>query len=110
MSIRTIQSKEQLKLPCHKMADKPLLTGRMKNDRLEFARRYAHWGVEEWKRVMFSDELRMGNQGRCCRRSKGSDRFDAKFTRKRVKHLPKVKAWACISWKGADWSSLSLGR
>jgi hypothetical protein len=28
----------------------------MKNDRLEFARPYVHWGVEEWKRVIFSDE------------------------------------------------------
>jgi hypothetical protein len=106
VSIRTIQSfcKEQLKLPCRKMADKPLLSERMKNDRLEFARRYAHWGVEEWKRVMFSDEshfeLRMGNQGWRCRRSKGSDRFDPKFTRKRVKHPPKIMAWACFSWRG----------
>ncbi len=97
------------------MADKPLLTERMKNDRLKFARRYAHWGVEEWKHVMFSDEshfeLRMGNQGWRCRRSKGSDRFDPKFTRKRVKHPPKIMAWACFSWRGgADWSFLSLGR
>jgi hypothetical protein len=76
----------------------------MKNDRLEFARRYANWGVEEGKKVMFSDEshfeLRFGNQNFCCRRSKGSNRFDPKFTRKRVKHPQKVMAWACFSWKG----------
>jgi transposase len=106
VSVRTISRvcREKLKLPSRKMADKPLLTDRMKNDRLEFARRYAHWGVEEWKKVMFSDEshfeLRFGNQNFRCRRSKGSDRFDPKFTRKRVKHPQKVMAWACFSWKG----------
>jgi hypothetical protein len=44
VSVRTISRvcREKLKLPSRKMADKPLLTDRMKNDRLEFARRYAH--------------------------------------------------------------------
>ncbi len=67
VSIRTIQSfcKEQLKLPGRKMVDKPLLTERMQNNRLKFARQYAHWGVKERECVMCSDEshfeLRMGN-------------------------------------------------
>ena len=106
VSVRTIQRicHDQLKMPSRKMADKPLLTDRMKKDRLEFARRYRHWGVEQWKKVMFSDEshfeLRFGNQNFLCRRPKGSDRFDPKFTRKRVKHPQKVMAWACFSWKG----------
>ncbi len=40
VSIHTIQSfcKEQLKLPCRKMADKTLLTKRIKNNRLELSR------------------------------------------------------------------------
>ncbi len=86
------------------MADKPLINERMKNDRLEFARQHAHWGVEEWKKVMFSDdshfELRFGNQSFRCRKAKGTDRFDPKFTRKRVKHPPKVMVWGCFSWRG----------
>jgi hypothetical protein len=58
VSVRTIQKicHDKLKLPSRKMADKPLINERMKNDRLEFARQHAHWGVEEWKKVMFSDE------------------------------------------------------
>ena len=106
VSVRTIQRTchDTLKLPSRKMADKPLLTDRMKNARLEFARQYEHWGVEEWRKVMFSDEshfeLRFGNQNYRCRRAKGSDRFDPKFTRKRVKHPQKVMAWACFSWRG----------
>ncbi len=50
--------------------------------------------AEEWKKVMFSDEshfeLRFGNQSFRCRRAKGTVQFDLKFTRKRVKHPPKV--------------------
>jgi hypothetical protein len=26
--------------------------------------------------------------------------FDPKYTRKLVKHLPKIMAWACFSWRG----------
>ncbi len=106
ISIRSIQRLclETLKLPSRKMAQKPLLSERMKNDRLEFARRYADWGVEDWKKTMFSDEshfeLRFGHQGQRCRRSKGSDRFDPKFTRKTVKHPPKIMIWGAFSWRG----------
>lgn len=106
VSIRRIQEvcKNDLKLPSRKMADKPLLNDRMKEDRLRFARAYGHWGVEEWRKVMFSDEshfeLRFGQQGWRCRRSKGSDRFDPKFTRKKVKHPVKVMVWGSFSWRG----------
>jgi hypothetical protein len=66
----------------------------MKAKRLEFDNQYQHWGVGEWKKVMFSDEnhfeLRFGNQATHCRRLKGSDVFSPKFTRKTVKHPQKV--------------------
>jgi hypothetical protein len=45
-------------------------------------------------------ERRMGNQGWHWNRSKGFDRFDPKFTRKLIKHPPKIMAWACFSWRG----------
>ena len=31
---------------------------------------------------------------------KGSDRFAPEFTRKTVKHPPKVMVWGCFSWRG----------
>jgi hypothetical protein len=59
------------------MADKPLINKRMKKDRLEFPRQHAHWGVEEWKKVIFIEEshfeCRFGNQSFRCRRAKGTD-------------------------------------
>ncbi len=106
VTVRAIQhvSLKKLKLPSRVMAKKPLLTKRMKEQRLEFANQYGHWGVDDWKKVMFSDEshfeLRFGHQGSRCRRPMGSDRFEERFTKKMVKHPPKVMAWACFSWKG----------
>ena len=94
--IRTIQRvcKDKLKLPSRKMAKKPLINARMKEQRLEFARQYGF--------VMFSDEshfeLNFGNRHSKCRRPSGSDRFASKFTMKTTKHPEKVMVWGCFSW------------
>lgn len=37
-------------------SQKPFLTERQRRQRLEFARAYEHWGVEEWGQVIFTDE------------------------------------------------------
>lgn len=37
-------------------AQKPFLTENQRAQRLEFARAYEHWGVEEWCQVIFTDE------------------------------------------------------
>ena len=58
VAVRTIQHRLQkgLGLPSRKAAKKPLLTERMKKQRIAFARKYIHWTPAQWKRVMFSDE------------------------------------------------------
>ena len=56
-----------------------------------------------WNKVMFSDESHFHlNTFRrsLCRRPPGSDRNAVEFTKKTVKHPPKVMVWACFSWKG----------
>ncbi len=105
MSIRRIQDicLKKLNLPSRKMSAKPVLTEKMKEKRLIFARQYGHWTVDDWKGVMFSDESHFELntfRRQICRRPIGSDRFDPRFTRKTVKHPAKVMAWACFSWKG----------
>ena len=50
VSPRTNQHRLQkdLKLPCRKAAKKPLITARMRQQRLDFCRKYMHWTVEHW--------------------------------------------------------------
>jgi hypothetical protein len=57
------------------MAKKPLLTQRMKDQRMAFAMEYWDWRTEVWKKVMFSDEshfeLHFGEKFSQCRRPVG---------------------------------------
>ena len=104
-SIRQIQDicLKKLNLPSRKMASKPVLTDKMREKRLALAHQYGHWTVDDWKKVLFSDEphfeLQFTRQVRC-RRPQGSDRFSPQFTRKTVKHPAKVMVWGCFSWRG----------
>ncbi len=106
LSIRSIQRlcAKNLNLPSRKMAAKPLLTQAMREKQLAFCQHYRNWTVDDWKKVMFSDEshfeLRFANTRHLCRRQPGSDRFDPRFPRKTVKHPPKIMAWGCFSWRG----------
>lgn len=46
---------------------KPLLKARHKRQRLEFAEKYKSWGLDEWQRVIWSDETKicmLGSEGR----------------------------------------------
>ena len=56
VSIRCIQHRLQkdLKLPSCHAAQKPRLTLRMGKQRIQHAKRYLHWSVDDWK-VMWSD-------------------------------------------------------
>jgi transposase len=58
ISVRTIQrdGKQTLKMPSRMMRKKPLLTERMRIQRLEIVNAYRHWDEDDWKQVMFSDE------------------------------------------------------
>jgi hypothetical protein len=91
-------------LASRKMARKPLLTDRMKLQRLEFPRQYRNWRAEEWKKVMFPDEshfkLRLGYRSWRCRRAMGLDQYEERFTMKTMKHSSKVMVWGGFSWKG----------
>jgi hypothetical protein len=62
VGIRAIQRdcKEKLNLPSLKMAKKPLLTQRMKDQRLAYAMEYRDCGIEEWKKVMFQKRVISG--------------------------------------------------
>ena len=58
MSTRTVQPRRftEFGLNPHKPARKPRLIEGMKKKRLSFAKALAHWTVDMWKKVLFSDE------------------------------------------------------
>ena len=81
IAVRTIQDclNREMGLPSRICAKKPFTKDRMKQQRLDFAREHLDWTVEDWSRVMFSDEAHFqlchGNRYQKCRRPRGSDRF-----------------------------------
>ena len=102
VSVRTIQHRLQrdLGLPCRRAAKKPLLTERMRQKRLAFAKKYQNWTVEQWKRVMWSDEstFRLVRGGsKVVRRPKDVSRYNERYTVKTVKHPESVMVWGCFS-------------
>ena len=86
---------------------KPLLRPRHRSQRLAFARKYQNWTVEDWRRVVWSDETKvclLGSSGRsyCWRRSGGP----------LLEHhiLPTLKhgggsilAWGCMTARGLGY-------
>ena len=43
-------------LKSYKPAKEPQLISKMKKKRLEFAKKHINWSVEDWKKVLLSDE------------------------------------------------------
>lgn len=92
-----------LHLPSCVAAKKLLLTPIMIRKRLAFAKKYVSWTKDDWSKVMFSDEISfrcgMARPG-SVRRPQGSDRYDPKFTVKRVKHSDNIMVWASFIGRG----------
>lgn len=106
ISDQTVRNRLKEKgLKCHVPATKETLTDHHKQKRLEFALRFQHWTVEQWVRVIFSDEKRFCSSGfgplRVWRPAK-RHRYDDKYIRKRVvSGRFSIPVWACISGSGA---------
>ena len=77
-------------------AKKPWISKKNRAARLKFAREHANWTVNQWARILWSDESKnnlFGSDGiRFVRRPAGK-RFDKKYTRPTVKHSASVMPW-----------------
>ena len=100
--VRTIQHRLQkdLGLPSRTAAKKPHINDRMKEQRLAFAKKHAHWTPTQWKKVMFSDEstfqvFRVGSTK--VRRLSSANRYDPRYTVTTVKHPQSVMVWGAFS-------------
>jgi hypothetical protein len=81
---------------------KQLLTRAMRKKRLDWARAHRHWGKDEWKKVLFSDETHFEVRGfktQFVRRSE-NERISEHHLEQTVKHPPKKMFWGCFSVQG----------
>lgn len=77
-------------------AKKPWISKKNRAARMKFANDHKDWTVQQWARILWSDESKnnlFGSDGiRFVRRPAGK-RFDKKYTRPTVKHSASVMPW-----------------
>lgn len=81
---------------------KQLLTKVMKEKRLQWAKTYKKFSVEQWKNVLFSDEthfLVQGHKVNFVRKSENEVETSAHILQQ-PKHPPKKMFWGCMSYNG----------
>lgn len=102
MTTRSVRNRlNSLGLFARRPARKPLMILRHRKLRLDFAQRYQHWTVDDWKRVLWSDEVKFNlfnSDGNFyIRRPKGT-RYCPKYTHSTVKfNGGGIMCWGCFS-------------
>jgi hypothetical protein len=79
--------------------------------RLSFARGYSNWTVEDWERVIFSDETHIEVWGRSrvwVQRPAGAA-FDPKYFVNRMPHSERVSLWGCFCARGIGQAEIFVG-
>ena len=84
---------------------RPLLKKAHREDCLKFARYHENWTVEDWKRVLWSDETkinRIGSDGRVYTWKKKGEPLSDRTTTPTVKHGGgnNLMVWGCMGWNG----------
>ncbi|CEI87984.1 hypothetical protein RMCBS344292_02389 [Rhizopus microsporus] len=86
---------------------KPLLTAKHRKARLQFAKRYQHWTVEDWRRVIWPDETkinRFNSDGRAWAWVRDGSSLQPKQVKQTVKHGGcSVMVWNAISVACPGW-------
>lgn len=93
---------------------KPRLLPRHIKDRLEFAIRYEHWTVDDWKRVVWSDETKINRLG-CDGREWVWKKPGSKLTLQHVQGTIKfgggsLLLWGCMMAQGTGYAARIDGR
>jgi transposase len=83
---------------------KPLLTPKHRRERLDFALAHRDWTVEDWKRVVWSDETkinRLGSDGRKWAWKRAGEGLSDRLVQGTVKFGGgSVMVWGCMMWEG----------
>ena len=78
----------------------PLLTKQHISKRLAFAKKYQNWTVDDWKKVLCSDETKIclnGSDDRCWTWRRPGELMQQKHVKQTIKHDKYVIAWGCFS-------------
>ena len=92
----------------------PLLKPHHQRSRLEFAEWHAEWTLEDWKRVIWSDETKINYLGSDGRKYVWKDR-DEGLSDRLVEGTVKFGAgnlmlWGCMAWDGVGYATRIEGK
>ncbi|KAF7761103.1 hypothetical protein Agabi119p4_10512 [Agaricus bisporus var. burnettii] len=84
---------------------RPLLRQHHRKERLRFAKYHENWTVEDWKRVLWSDETkinRIQSDGRVYTWKQSGEELSDRITTPTVKHGGgnNLMVWGCMGWEG----------
>ena len=86
---------------------KPLLRAVNIKKRLQWAEEHKDWTVDDWKRVIFSDETkvnRFGSDGKAYAWKTPGEQLNSRHVQATVKHGGgNIMVWSCITWEGVGW-------
>ena len=101
VSTKTIQRRLREKgITWRKKSKKPFVSKKNRIARLKFAREHAGWSIEQWKRVVWSDESPFGckNQSQQHVWRTKQETGARRAMQGTVKHLKSVNVWGCLTW------------
>jgi transposase len=107
-SVQTVRNtlKELGLIAKHKIK-KPAISRANRTKRLEFAKKHQHWTVEDWKRVVWSDESkinRLGSDGRKWVWKSPGEGLTSRTITPTVKHGGgNVMVWGCMTAYGVGY-------
>lgn len=87
-----------------KARKKPLVSEQQRKARVEWARQHANWTVDDWKKVLFSDESTFtiqNHRGNAWVRRRPGEEYKANCILPTIKHPVGVMVWGCFAASGA---------
>ena len=105
VSLRTVQERihDDLEFKSFRARKKPLLTPTQIKKRRKFCKKYLNWGLDDWKKVLWTDEATFcvsGTGHSRVYRPRGSDANLPQYTIKTVKHPAYLMVWGAFAHGG----------
>ena len=93
---------------------RPQLSAKHRRERLKFAERHAEWTVDDWKRVIWSDETkinRLGSDGQKYVWKEQGEGLSDRLVEGTVKFGGgNLMMWECMTWDGVGYATRIEGK